>query len=235
MKGKPAMHASELLIARHGEAHCNRDGIIGGPRGCRGLTDRGRRQVERLATRLNQQHPERPIHALYTTPLRRARESAAIVGTYLGLDAEIEPDLAEQEYGTGDGRPWVEVVAEYGGIPALDADRPLAPGGETWREYLHRSSLALGRIIARHEGERVLIVGHGETVDTAFHRFFDLPATSRATIAVAAHHASLTIWEEQPISWTRPSAGRHWTLITQNDTRHLIVDLDEPSTAHVGS
>ncbi len=227
------MPASELLIARHGEAHCNRDGIIGGPRGCRGLTERGRRQVERLANRLSQQHPERPIHALYTTPLRRARESAAIIAAHLGLDAEIEPNLAEQEYGTNDGRSWADVIAEYGDIPALNADRPLAPGGETWREYLHRSSLALGRIIARHDGERVLIVGHGETIDSAFHRSFDLPATSRSIIAVAAHYASLTTWEQQPISWTRPSAGWRWTLMTHNDTRHLVVDLDEPSPAYI--
>ncbi len=229
------MSAAEVLIARHGEAHCNRDGIVGGHKGCRGLTDRGRRQVERLAQRLSQQHPERPVHAVYTTPLRRAQESAAIVGAFLGIDPEIVPDLTEQEYGTGDGRTWAEVVAEYGDIPALDADRPLASGGETWREYIHRSGLALGRLIARHESERVLIVGHGETVDAAFHYFFALPPTSRATVAMAAHHASLTTWEQQPISWTRPNAGWRWTLMTQNDTRHLVVDLDEPSPIYAGT
>lgn len=40
---------TELVLARHGEAHCNRDQIVGGPRGCRGLTDRGHRQARLLA------------------------------------------------------------------------------------------------------------------------------------------------------------------------------------------
>ncbi|MFX0573085.1 histidine phosphatase family protein [Nocardia nepalensis] len=215
---------TELLIARHGEARCNRDGIIGGPRGCRGLTDRGRRQIERLAARLSQQHHERPIHVLYTTPLRRARESAAILGAYLGLDAVAIPDLTEQDHGNGDGQPWREVVAEYGDIPALAADRPLAMGGETWQQYIHRSSIAIGEILARHPGERIMIAGHGETIDTTFHFFFQLPIETRSTVAVASHHASLTVWEEQPISWTRPTAGLRWMLKTHNDTQHLVVN-----------
>ncbi|MGW0249289.1 histidine phosphatase family protein [Nocardia goodfellowii] len=218
------MPATELLIARHGEAHCNRDGVIGGVTGCRGLTDRGRRQIERLAGRLSRQHHDRPIHAIYTTPLRRARESAAILGAYLGLDAVTIRDLAEQDHGTGDGRTWREVVTEYGDIPALDSSRPLATGGESWQQYIHRSSAAIGQILARHQGERVLIVGHGETVDTTFHYFFNLPPAVRSTAAIASHHASLTTWEQQPLSWIRPAAGLRWTLIAQNDTHHLIVD-----------
>lgn len=216
------MSGTEIIIARHGEAHCNRDQIVGGPRGCQGLTDRGRRQIERLAQRLATDHHDRPIHALYTTPLRRARESAAIIGAHLCLDPEVQPDLAEQHYGSADGRPWPDVVAEYGDIPALDADRPLAAGGETWRAYLSRSGMAIASIAARHKGERVLIVGHGETIDSVFHYFLDLPATSRATAALAAYHASVTTWATQPISWTRPAAGQRWTLMTHNDTRHLV-------------
>ncbi|RFS40960.1 histidine phosphatase family protein [Micromonospora craniellae] len=217
---------AELIIARHGEAHCNREQIVGGSQGCRGLTDRGRRQIERLAQRLGQEHHERPIHAIYTTPLRRAQESAAIIGAYLSMDAVIVADLAEQDYGAADGRPWTDVVAEYGDIPALDADRPLAAGGETWREYLHRATIAIGEITTRHVGERVLLVGHGETIDAAFQHFLAVPIDVRATAAVAAYHASVTAWVQQPLSWTRPSAGWRWTLTSHNDTRHLFADAE---------
>lgn len=229
------MPATEVLIARHGEAHCNRDALIGGPAGCRGLTGPGRLQAERLAQRLARHPPARPIQAIYTTPLRRAHESAAIIGAYLAIDTQIVPGLAEQDHGSADGRPWTEVVAEYGGVPALDADRPLAPGGETWREYIRRSSLALARILARHDGDRILIVGHGETVVTAFHHFFGLPAASRSAVSVAVHYASLTIWEQQPISWTRPAAGMRWTLMTHNDTGHLPISPDHAPDADAGT
>jgi broad specificity phosphatase PhoE len=58
-----------LILTRHGEAHCNVAGIVGGDRACTGLTDWGRRQVELLAGRL---HAEEPCHVLYTTTRRRA-------------------------------------------------------------------------------------------------------------------------------------------------------------------
>jgi probable phosphoglycerate mutase len=146
------------------------------------------------------------------------------VGTFLGLNAEIMADLAEQDHGSADGQPWAEVVAAYGGIPALDADRPLAPGGETWREYLRRARAAIAEITAHYHGERVLIVGHGETIDAAFHFFLGLSENGRATAAVAAHNASLTTWSQQPLSWNRPAAGWRWTLTGHNDISHLTTE-----------
>ncbi len=45
------MTASELLLTRHGEAHCNLDGAMRGPT-CRGLTDHGLTQAAQLGERL---------------------------------------------------------------------------------------------------------------------------------------------------------------------------------------
>ncbi|WP_051047319.1 MULTISPECIES: histidine phosphatase family protein [Nocardia] len=221
---------TELLIARHGEAHCNTASIIGGPTGCRGLTQRGRHQAQLLAEHLRQHQSHHPIHAIYTTPLRRTRETAAIIATALDIELEIVTELAEQHHGTADGRPWRDVVTEFGKIPAHHPNQPLAPDGETWTEYLHRSRNALTQILARHTGKRILIVGHGDTVDAAFHHFFDLPTTSRATATIAMYHASLTVWRQQPTSWINPTAGLRWALLTHNDTRHLT-DTPKPHPA----
>ena len=48
-----------------------------------------------------------------------------------------------------------------------DPDRPYAPGSETWNQYLARAGAALSGLIRRHDGQRILIAGHGETVDAA--------------------------------------------------------------------
>ncbi|MFF0488816.1 histidine phosphatase family protein [Nocardia sp. NPDC004068] len=212
---------SELFIVRHGEAHCNREGIIGGRLGCRGLTDCGRHQIKALARRLAQRQDEHPIRTLFTSPLRRARESAVSISGFLGIPAIVVEDLAEQDHGSGDGRPWVDVVAEFGDIPARHPDRPLVPNGESWLQYLDRSGSVLEQLLAEHRGERILIVGHGETIDSAFHYFFGLHRMSKAVVAVTASNASITTWQQQPISWTRPQVGLRWVLTTCNDTRHL--------------
>lgn len=215
-----------LLIARHGEAWCNREEIVGGPRGCRGLTDTGRAQVQRLADRLRREHQHRPIDALFATPLPRVRESAAIITAALDVEPVIEPGLREADYGDADGKPWTEVVAAFGGIPAHEPGRPIAPGAETWTNYLSRSMSALRAILNRHTGQRVLIIGHGETVITAAHLLLNLPTSARATVEFAAYPASLTIWEQQPLSWTQPNAGCRWALIRHNDTNHADTDSE---------
>ncbi|MGH3979783.1 MAG: histidine phosphatase family protein [Pseudonocardiaceae bacterium] len=216
------MSPTRLILARHGQAHCNVRGIIGGPRGCTGLTHHGRYQAGQLADRLRADHTQTPITTTYTSPLRRARETANIIADHLDLLVTTVDDLREPDYGDADGRSWTDVVTEFGRIPAQHPDHPIAPGAETWTTYLHRATAILRDILARHLGETVLIVGHGETVTAAAHLYLDLAAHLRASAAFAVHYASITRWEQQPLAWTQPDAGWRWTLLTHNDTAHLI-------------
>lgn len=215
------MNPTRLVLTRHGQAHCNALGIIGGPAGCTGLTSHGRHQARQLAERLRADHAGRPFDAAYTTPLRRARETAGIVAGCLGLPVTAIHDLREPDYGDADGKPWAEVVTAFGRIPALHPDQPIALGAETWTAYLHRATAALQGILGRHAGGTVLVIGHGETVTAAAHLFLGLPASARASAAFAAHYASITRWEQQPLAWTQPGAGWRWTLTAHNDTTHL--------------
>lgn len=203
-----------LIIVRHGEAHCNRNQVIGGPAGCRGLTTEGRAQIRRLGGRLRDQYPG--LDAIYTSPLPRAAESAWILAEATGLSTTTVEDLREQDHGAADGRTWTHAVRDFGSIPALEPDRPLAPGGETWRSYLQRVTTAIVRIVRRHPGQHTLIVGHGETSDAAFQHFLQLPADSRAHAAFALHNAAMSIWQRQPLAWTRPEAGQRWALLAHN-------------------
>ena len=212
---------SDLFITRHGEAHCNHNQLVGGPRGCTGLTDLGRHQVGKLAVRMQREHSTRPVEALYTSPLKRTRQSAVILAEALGTGVRTEPTLREQDYGEADGRPWRDVVSEFGGIPSLEPNRPLAAGAETWIDYLRRAAAALQTIISRHEGQRILVVGHGETIDASFRLLLNIPVTTRMHAGFAAHPASLTRWVQQPVSWTRPDAGWRWMLQAHNDGDHL--------------
>src|SRR5690348_10896540 len=101
--------ATELVLARHGESHCNVAGIAGGERGCTGLSAHGRGQVLRLASRLAAEHEQRPFDAFYSSPRRRVRETSEIIGAELGITANVVDDLRHLDHGAADGRPWSEI------------------------------------------------------------------------------------------------------------------------------
>jgi broad specificity phosphatase PhoE len=132
-----------LILVRHGETDWNAEGRLQG-HSDRPLNDYGRRQSAQLAERL----ADDGISAVYASDLARARETAEIVGTRLGIAVTVDPDLREKNWGSWEGltpeeRLTVELV------------------GETTAEHRERILRAVERIVERHPGERVLVVTHG--------------------------------------------------------------------------
>jgi probable phosphoglycerate mutase len=150
---------TRLTIVRHGETPANLQGVWHGSIDTE-LTLRGERQAERVAAALAASAP--PATALYSSPLRRARETARAIGEAVGLTASLEPDLAEYHLGSLEGRSYRELVAEHRLFDWMREDPDCRPGGgESPREVAARCAAALGRIAAAHAGERVIVVSHG--------------------------------------------------------------------------
>jgi probable phosphoglycerate mutase len=73
------------------------------------------------------------------------------------------------------------------------------------------------RLIKRHEGQRILIAGHGETIDAAASLLLQLPPGSCTRNGFQTDHAAITSWHMQ-----RNRLGQQlWMLATHNDTQHL--------------
>ncbi len=119
--------ASRIVLVRHGEAECNRSGVVGGRQGCTGLTDLGRRQVATLADRLYESGELRDATALYSSVLPRAVETAERLRPVVGsgpkaLGPVIERcDLCELHPGQCDGMAWEDMVETFG-VPDWDRD-----------------------------------------------------------------------------------------------------------------
>ena len=197
--GRPSVDATEIILVRHGEAICNVEGVIGGVLGCTGLTDRGVGQVEALAERLSRTGELGGVDALYSSVLPRARQTAAILAPALdrwrdgpALGIQTDCDICELHPGEADGLTWAQYGAAF---PAIDWDKQptqqLAPGGESWLEFVGRASTAVRAIALRHPGERVVLACHAGVVESAILRFLPI---SKDVVRLKLHttHASMT-------------------------------------------
>ncbi|MFD6530906.1 histidine phosphatase family protein [Streptomyces sp. NPDC060184] len=208
---------TDLFLVRHGEANCNVAGIVGGDKGCTGLTDRGRWQAEQLAGRLSAEHAELPFEVVYASPRRRVRETSDIVTTALGARAIVEPKLLDLRAGEADGLPWREVETVFGAQPQEKPHLPYAPGAESWNSYLGRVTRILEDLVTRHRDQRVLVLAHGETVEASFSLMLGLAAESVRDLRFGTQHTGITHWRIQE----NPYGQITKTLMTCNDVNHL--------------
>ncbi|MGW9205691.1 histidine phosphatase family protein [Embleya sp. NPDC055664] len=209
------MITTELVLVRHGEAQCNVDGLVGGPATCTGLTALGRAQMESTAIHLATEHRQRPFAALYSGPRLRLRDSGRILARHLDLPLTVESGLDGPVHGEADGRSWYDVKTAADGGPEMHPDRAWAVGSETWNGYLRRSCGFLHELVIRHDGDRLLLAAHGETILSAHALLLGLaPGT---TTGFTISHGSLTRWQRH-----RNRLGQQrWVLDRHNDTGHL--------------
>lgn len=209
-------------LIRHGMAYSNVTRVFADEQTCTGLTDHGHQQVGRLAERFRVENVDDPVTAIYSTPLRRARETAEPVAQALGLPVQFAPELRYPDYGAAVGRRWEDVYAAFDGLPSMHPHKPIADGAETWATYLEVMRAAVETLAKRHIGGHVLVVGSVENVVAASLIFHHLPAVARAWNKWEVDHTSVTTWDGQPASWS-PS-GRRWALLRHNNTEHLPPD-----------
>jgi len=153
---------TDLILIRHGQTPTNVAGRWEGW-GDSSLTPRGEAQAAAVADRLAGE--EEPIAALYTSPLRRAQQTAAAIGIALGLDPIPVDDLREINFGEADGTSVEEMETTRPALYARWKDRSDMmfqwPGGERRIDFYRRLARACDDILARHPQETVAVVTHG--------------------------------------------------------------------------
>ena len=207
---------TRLILVRHGESHHMLDGIVGGPRSCRGLTDRGRTQAATVARRLAADAAALGDAvgevAVYSSTLPRAIETAAPIADAFDVVATADCGLCTWHYPPHlDGIPKAELDTRYG-IPGGGVFRPFQVGTETWAELVTRVSRSIVDIADRHRGGTAVLVAHTETINASFHALGLLSPYIPFDLMV--DDASITEWctDDDPTRMPPP----RWTLVRFN-------------------
>ncbi len=169
-----------ILLARHGETDDNREPIRAQGFSDTRLNDTGRRQAAELGERA----AGWDIGSLWASDLARARETASIVGTRLGLEPRLDARLREGNRGRWEGRLFVDIEREdpdlYAAWRRAGAEFRF-PGGESLQEQLDRVKAAildieragpLPALVVCHGGcIRVMLCSRDPRGLDAFHQF----------------------------------------------------------------
>jgi broad specificity phosphatase PhoE len=151
---------SKIFLVRHGQDTDNAAGILNGRRDSK-LTELGREQARRVAEKLR----DNEVQIIYASPLKRAYETARIIGAVLGIDEIITDEhLIEREFGVLTGKP-VSDIPKYTDKTLL-TDRVNyfleVEGAENFPTLLERGGRVLQEIRQRHPSENILIITHGD-------------------------------------------------------------------------
>lgn len=191
MPPRPA--PTRLILVRHGQSTWNREHRIQGQLDPP-LSADGRRQAELLAARL----AGRTFAGHYTSDLKRALETAEVIGGQVGVPPTPKAALREIFLGEWEGLRTDEIAERYPAAWAKwvqDPDWDLVPGGERESAFEARIGGALDDLFGRHAHGDVLVVTHGGVIQVALHRILGKP--SHGLFPFRIQNASISLVEKR--------------------------------------
>ncbi|MCH8180477.1 MAG: histidine phosphatase family protein [Proteobacteria bacterium] len=213
---------TRLIAVRHGETAWNRISRI------QGHTDVPLNEVGRWQARqVGDAVAAEGVHAIYSSDLQRAAETARAIGRACGVAVHLDASLRERHFGELEGLTHAEISSRWPDQSQRWRSRDPAygpHGGETLQGFYDRCLAALRRLAQQHLGQTVVLVAHGGVLD-CFYR--------------AANGVAL----EVPRSWTIGNATINrllyspdgLTMVGWSDDGHLAdaPALDESSDGAV--
>jgi broad specificity phosphatase PhoE len=187
----------QVYLVRHGETAWSLSGQATG-RTDIPLTERGEREARALRARLR----GLSFAAVLTSPLQRARRTGELAGF---PQAQVEPDLAEWDYGEYEGRRTADIRAERPGWRLLEEG---CPGGETAAAVGVRADRVIARLRAL-SGD-ALVFAHRDILRVLAARWLAFEAVearrlylTTASVSILGYHHDLDepvirLWNEVP-------------------------------------
>ena len=203
---------TRIMAIRHGETAWNVAVRIQGYTDI-ALNARGKDQALRLGTAVGKAHANEPVHAIYSSDLSRAFDTAQAVANHTGLTVKPDLGLRERTFGIFEGHTFDEVMQ----MRPEDAKRwrlrepDYCPeGGESLRQFRTRILSCVEALAIQHPGEQIAVVAHGGVMDVLYRAATGQSIQATRTWALGNAVINRLLWTP---------AG--FTLVGWNDATHL--------------
>ncbi|MBN1265586.1 MAG: histidine phosphatase family protein [Anaerolineales bacterium] len=168
----PPVDTVRLILIRHGTTIWNSQNRFIGTTDLP-LDENGKRQAKQLASHLTRDIPD----VIYSSNLKRAAETAAIIAESCSLEPVLDPRLREIDFGIWEGLTLDEISLSYSseyarwtaGIPVPNMN--IEPSDS----LLVRAGSFLHHIRTNHRGDTVLTVSHGAIMQAIIFLALSLP------------------------------------------------------------
>jgi alpha-ribazole phosphatase len=138
------------------------------------LNERGHGQLAGVVDRLS----EYAVRRIYTSDLRRARQTAEVIAAHFGKDFKIRPGLREIHFGQWEGLSWSEVEARDPVLAkswAQQSPHSTAPGGESSQQFERRVRAEGAFLFAAAAECSIAVVTHAGFMRALLTNFYGLP------------------------------------------------------------
>jgi probable phosphoglycerate mutase len=203
-----------LNLVRHGETEWN---ALGKFQGCKdiNLSKEGFLQADSLRKRF-----ENKFDYIYTSPLKRAMQTAEIISESSTIKPIIEPELREINFGDWEGLTIKEIEANF---PEKftewrkdELNAPMCGGDLSIKKASTRAKEAIFEIVKKHKGGNIIIVAHGGIIKAGLIGIFDWKMTMYHKMLLGNTAICKIVFDDNFDS----------KIITLNDTSHLPNNYD---------
>ena len=204
-----------LYVVAHTQSEHHVRGLVGGWYDT-SLTDLGRDQAARVAARLADLIAGAMPVELFASDLRRAAETAAVIGERLGVAVNLDADLRERSYGSAGGQPSAWLEQRFVPPPRTNGRLDHRDGiadAESKREFITRVYRATQRIIDRDCATQVVIT-HGFAMTFVVSAWIGLALEDAAYVSFKSTPGGIThLFEDDEL--------HNRSVMRLNDTTHM--------------
>ena len=192
---------SIVLLIRHATTDYVKNGILAGLTPGIHLNAEGQRQADELGKRLAQV----PLHAIYSSPIDRAVDTAKAIAVCQKLDVAIREGLSEADCGDWTGKPIKELVKTetWKMVQTRPVGVKLGGTGESIDQVQTRMVGEIDELVRRHPDETIAIVSHADPLKSVLAHYLKMDLNDFQRLVLGPASVSALVFEKEGVRLVR--------------------------------
>jgi probable phosphoglycerate mutase len=192
---------SIVLLIRHATTDYVKNGVLAGLTPGIHLNAEGQRQADDLAKRL----AGLSLHAIYSSPVDRAVDTAKAIAICQKLDVAIRERLGEADCGDWTGKPIKELdkTETWKMIQTKPVGVKLGGNGESIDQVQRRMVAEIDELVRRHPDQIIAVVSHADPIKSVLAHYLRMDLNDFQRLALSPASVSALVFDKENVRLVR--------------------------------